>query len=67
MRNSSLTSPTMIIADLGGRAHGVRLDGPARERSRLEQAQPEAFTSYQKPPFRLMLLPLFWPGPLSPM
>ena len=31
------------------------------------RSQLAAFTSYQKPPFRLMLLPLAWPGPLSPM
>jgi hypothetical protein len=63
------------VLDLAGSAdmrqgYALGAPGPLRRApwlSRLALAQPEATTSCHRPPFRLMLLPLAWPGPLSPM
>jgi hypothetical protein len=51
----------------GSSRPGTPALGPAGSARDERRAQPETFTSYQKPPFRSMLLPLAWPGPLSPM
>lgn len=55
----------------GGRAHrGRRADpvpGHVPAGARRPGLTGQAWASYHRPPFRSSLLPLAWPGPLSPM